>query len=190
MIPTTANDAQLAKYVANIVAAYKSATPDQLARGHAWYPVAHNLAEIIGDGDISVGAGVIAALSQNKRWEENVRLAHDARNGDIHGHVTQALNKVRAILEGTDPMKVLPMDAKTGHFYRNILDPTDPDPVTIDRHAYRVAVASYDVHDNDFGLSNRTRYATLALAYRLAARKLGELPSAVQAVTWLWVRER
>ena len=35
------------------------------------------------------------------------------------------------------------------------------------------------------GLSNVNRYATLALAYRLAARELGEIPQLVQAVVWV-----
>lgn len=53
MIPTTATDAELAGYVANIVNAYRSATPGQLARGTYWYATAHDLAGIIGDGYVS-----------------------------------------------------------------------------------------------------------------------------------------
>jgi hypothetical protein len=42
----------------------------------------------------------------------------------------------------------------------------------------------------DRGLSSKRRYATVALAYRLAAQHLDELPSTVQAVTWVVWREQ
>jgi hypothetical protein len=189
VIPTTADDETLERYVLNIVQAFTAATADQVARGRAWYPVAHDLAELVGRGDARKGAGIIAALSPNKAWDINIKLAKDAGNGNVHGHFTRALGVVRQILEGCDPESVLPAEAKTGHFFRNIADPADPDPVTVDRHAYRVATRDNSMSD-DFGLSNKKRYATLALAYRLAARRLGEVPCVVQAVTWLAQREQ
>jgi len=184
MIPSKPSPAEIAQYTANIIAVFKSATADQTARGRNWYPVAHELAMMVGDGDARKGAGVIAALSANKGWGENVRLAKDAREGNIHGHVGDALRKVRKIMDGEDPANVLPMSAKTGHFFRCIEDPTDPDPVVIDRHAHDIAVN--EVYGNaDRGLSAKGRYAALAHAYREAALQLGEIPSVVQAVTWV-----
>ena len=50
------------------------------------------------------------------------------------------------------------------------------DPVVIDRHAHDVA-AGERYGNRNRGLSNVNRYATLALAYRLSARELGEIPS-------------
>jgi hypothetical protein len=183
MIGTRATNAQLSTYVANIVQAYRAATPDQLARGKCWYPVAHDLALVVGNGDVRMGAGVIAALSAQRSWKVNQALATDASNGNVHGQTEQTLAKVRAMLAGTDPADVLPLNLKTGHFFASISDPSDPDPVTIDRHAHDVATGQRGGERNR-GLSNVTRYATLALAYRLAARQLGEIPSVVQAVTW------
>jgi hypothetical protein len=138
---------------------------------------------VIGNGDVRKGAGILAALSAQKRWEINIDLAHDAANGNVHGHTEQVLSKVRAMLEGADPIELLPMQLKTGNFYRCIVSPEDPDPVVIDRHAHDVA-AGERYSDRNRGLSNLNRYATLALAYRLAARQLSELPSVVQAVVW------
>jgi hypothetical protein len=183
MIPTVATDDELDRYVRNIADAYRAATPGQVARGRQWYPVAHDMALVIGNGDVRKGAGILAALSAQRRWEINVDLAHDAVNGNVHGHVEQVLSKVRAMLEGADPIELLPMQLKTGNFYRCIVSPEDPDPVVIDRHAHDVAVGER-YGDRNRGLSNLNRYATLALAYRLAARQLGELPSVVQAVVW------
>jgi hypothetical protein len=185
MIPTTADDDTLEGYVVNLMAAWRNCTPDQMERGRQWYPVAHQLAMVVGDGDARKGAGVIAALSVQKKWEHNAALALDAGNGNVHGHMGSALAKVRAILEGADPEDVLPMAAKTGHFFRNIADPSDPDPVTIDRHAHDVAVGER-YGNRDRGLSNKTRYATLALAYRLGARRAGVTPSVFQATLWGW----
>ena len=128
MIPVTATDGELGAYVANILAAYRSATPAQLERGRCWYQVAHDLALIIGDGDVRQGAGIIAALSACRRWAVNVQLATDAGNGNVHGHTPDVLAKVAAMLAGADPADVLPMALKTGAFYRCITDPSDPEP--------------------------------------------------------------
>jgi hypothetical protein len=113
----------------------------------------------------------------------NVKLAEDAVAGNVHGHTPDSLDKVRAMMAGADPADVLPMHAKTGHFFLCILDPSDPDPVCVDRHAHDVAVGER-YGERSRGLSSKTRYATLALAYRLAARELGQLPQRVQATVW------
>lgn len=188
MIPTKPDDATFERYVSNIISAWNAASPADHAEGRQWYRVAHDLAEIVGDGDVRTGAGVIAALSPMTPWERNEKLAREiSATRVLKGHLGSALAKVARIMAGEDPMTVLPMDAKTGHFYRNIADPDDPDPVTIDRHAHDVAVGeSYG--SNDRGLSSKTRYATLAHAYREAARRLGETAPTVQPVTWVYWR--
>jgi hypothetical protein len=184
MIPTKATPEQFETYVSNIIAAWHAASPEQIAKGRSWYPVAHDLAKMIGAGDARKGAGIIAALSVQKQWSENVRLATDAANGNVHGHFSDALNKVRAIMAGTDPAEVLPMSLKTGNFFRNIADPADPDAVTIDRHAHDVAVG--EVYGNrDRGLSKISRYGILRDAYRVAGERLDELPAVVQAGDWV-----
>jgi hypothetical protein len=184
MIPTVATDAEMDRYVSNIVAAYQAATDQQRERGRNWYPVARDLAEMIGHGDVRMGAGIVAALSARKPWEINVRLATDAANGNVHGHTRDALGKVEAMISGADPAELLPMHLKTGNFWRCLVDPADPDPVVIDRHAHDAAVGER-FGERDRGLSNTNRYATLALAYRLAARQLGVIPSVLQAVVWV-----
>jgi hypothetical protein len=112
-------------------------------------------------------------------------MAHRAfATGALYGHTSDALGKAAKILAGTDPAEVLPMTLKTGNFYRTILDPEDPEAVVVDRHAHDVAVGRR-YGQQPRGLHNKTRYATVAHAYREAARRLGEIPSTVQAVTWL-----
>ena len=93
MIPAKADDEQMAHYIANITAAYDAATLEQRDRGRNWYPVAHDLALIIGDGDVRKGAGILAVFSANKRWRDTVRLAQDASDGFLHGHTGVTLAK-------------------------------------------------------------------------------------------------
>lgn len=189
MIDIKASDEVREQYVQNIMAAWLDATADQEGRGRGWYRTAHDLAGMLADGDARKGAGVIAALSANKSWSENQRLAEDALNGDVHGHTGHTLTKVAKILDGINPELVLPMDFKTGMFFRCIADPDDPDAVVIDRHAHDVAVGEA-WGDRVRGLSSKGRYALLAHVYREAAMRLGELPSTVQAVTWVYWTEK
>ncbi|MFE2101576.1 hypothetical protein, partial [Streptomyces sp. NPDC059468] len=184
MIPCKPSDSTRRRYVANILSVFNRATADQLQRGANWYVTAHELAEFLSEGNTRAGAGVIAALSANKAWDINQRLARDAFAGNPHGHTGDNLAKVAKILAGTDPAEVLPMDAKTGNFYRCILDPSDAEAVCIDRHAHDVAVGS-PWGDRDRGLGSKGRYAVLSLAYRNAAARLEVLPSVVQATTWV-----
>jgi hypothetical protein len=189
MIKTDPSDSTRRRYIANIVKVYNRATPDQRRRGAEWYRTAHELADFLSEGDVVRGAGVIAALSANKSWDLNQRLARRAFSGDVSGHTGANLAKVAKILAGTDPSEVLPMDAKTGNFYRCILDPEDQEAVCIDRHAHDIAVGR-PYGDADRGLSAKGRYAVLSLAYRNAAAKLGVSPSVVQATTWVvWTEE-
>ncbi|WP_432112843.1 DUF7178 family protein [Streptomyces sp. S1] len=184
MIPVNPSDSTRRRYVRNIVATYHQATEDQERRGKSWYRTAHQLADMMSGGNVTAGAGVIAALSVNKAWDMNRRLAADAFEGNLHGTFSDALGKAAKILAGVDPAEVLPMGIKTGNFYRCILDPDDAEAVCIDRHAHDIALGTPQ-GSKDRGLSSRARYAALSLAYRNAAAILGVLPSQVQAVTWV-----
>ncbi len=190
------SDADMERYTRNIIRRYHDATDDQLARGQRWYQTAHDVAEMISGGDVVAGAGVLAALSPQTSWDENVKRAARAFvDGKPSGHFGDALRKAARCMAGDDPATVLPMESKTGHFYRCIVDPETEDAVCIDRHAHDVAVGERWGDDADRGLSSKKRYAIIANAYREAARKLGVSPATVQAVTWVvqvdefrWVR--
>jgi hypothetical protein len=185
MIPVNPSATTRRRYAHNIINAYANATEEQKLKGKQWYPVAHDLAEMISGGDVRKGAGVIAALSANKSWSENVKLSTRAfASGKATGHTKVMLTKATRIMNGEDPTTLLPMDLKTGNFYRCILDPTDPEPVCIDRHAHDVAVGR-TYGEADRGLSSKGRYEALADAYRFAAKLLGMVPSELQAITWV-----
>lgn len=191
MMPTTADADQREAYVSRLLAAHDKATASQRERGRLWYPLAHDFARFISGGNVAMGAGVIAALSQQKEWELNKRMADAYLKGERVGHLPGALRKAAAIMAGADPLDVLPAQLKTGNFYRNILHPDDPDPVTIDRHAHDVlaglpyiGAGGKDVAGNR-GLSNVNRYALCAHLYREAAMRLGKIPDELQAELWL-----
>ncbi|MFE9924291.1 hypothetical protein ACFYQA_22740 [Streptomyces sp. NPDC005774] len=189
MIQIKADTATREQYVTNIVKVWKAATAEQVTEGRLWYVTAHNLADMMTEGDVRKGAGVLAALSPQTSWPLNVELAKTAcETGEPSGHLGDALAKAAKILAGVDPTEVLPMDRKTGHFYRCILDPQDADAICIDRHAHDIAVGE-EYGAKDRGLGAKGRYALIAHCYREAAQRLGELPSVVQAVTWVVWRE-
>lgn len=185
MIPVQATGRMMETYVNNIVTAYGRATVSQRLAGERWYVTANELAQMLTGGNARQGAGVIAALSANKSWPENQKLASRAfASGKASGHVVDAIRKATRIMGGDDPEHVLPMHSKTGHFFRCIADPADTDAICIDRHAHDIAAG--EIYGNrDRGLSSKGRYNTLAHAYRTAAARLGVLPMVVQAVTWV-----
>ncbi|MCD2462440.1 hypothetical protein MBT42_02575 [Streptomyces sp. MBT42] len=189
MIQIKVDGATREQYVRNIVRTWREATPEQEAQGRVWYTNAHDLADMMTDGDVRMGAGLLAALSPQTSWPLNVELATNAyETGQPSGHLGDALAKAAKILAGADPTEVLPMDRKTGHFYRCIVDPADADAVCIDRHAHDIAVGE-EYGARDRGLGAKGRYALIAHCYREAAQRLGELPSVVQAVTWVVWRD-
>ncbi|MFF4902928.1 hypothetical protein [Streptomyces sp. NPDC001068] len=190
MIPVKSTEEQRHDYTRAITDKWNAATPDQKRRGRNWYGTAHELALEIADGDAKKGAGVLAALSANKSWTENCRLARKAFvEGIASGHVRDALTKANRIMAGADPSQVLPIHLKTGYFYLCIADPENTEPVVIDRHAHDIAVRRI-YGQRDRGLGALQRYNVLADCYRAAARKIGEVPSKVQAVTWVAHIER
>lgn len=189
MIVINADPSTREQYVRNIIAVWYRATPEQELSGRSWYREAHKIAGMIAGGDVVKGAGVLAALSPQTSWWMNVELAADAfDDGYPSRHFRDSIRKARKIMHGADPAMVLPMARKTGHFYRCIVDPSDADAVCVDRHAHDLMVGQPFGSANR-GLTAHGRYALVAHCYREAALRLGELPSTVQAVTWVVWRE-
>ncbi|MCA1217246.1 hypothetical protein LCE31_02145 [Streptomyces sp. 8L] len=81
------------------------------------------------------------------------------------------------------------MNIKTGCFYVCIANPEDPQAVVIDRHAHDIAVSEI-YGQRERGLGALGHYNLLADCYRAAAQEIGEVPSKVQAVTWVAHIER
>lgn len=182
--------------VDNILAPYRAARPEQIAAGLAWYADAHTFALSIANGDLVKGAGVIAALSPQTSWAQNMVLASRAFvEGFASGQTGANVEKANRILNGESPDEVLGWNnpkAKSGHkvrnFFRNIVDPTGPE-CTIDRHAFDIAVG-FETDSATRGQLGRVgQYDIFADCYREAAKILGVPVAVVQAVTWVVWRE-
>lgn len=160
--------------------------PHVLRAGKEWYDRANDIAHEIGKGDVHRGAGIIAALSPQKGWEQNVEMARQMVSKgpkDLAQYPVQ-IEKATRIHAGEHPKDVLGGMKETS-FYHNIADPNDPHHVTIDRHAHDVAVGKkYGAAER--GLGTTGRYSTFHGAYNTAAEKLGiEVPSRLQAGVWV-----
>lgn len=178
----------------NITRLFRTATPEQIAAGAAWYFDANEVAKALAaknNVSVEVAAGVLAALSPLNSWGANVNLAARflAAGGLHEGYLGTGLAKARAILAGADPVITL-NGLKTVNFYRSILT-AGAEGVTIDRHAWSLAVNVRYAEGSIPSLSGK-RYGSAADAYRRAAailsREYGTVTAAqVQAVTWtLW----
>lgn len=193
--------AQFHVHVQNIVNKYNEASPELLKGGSKWYERAHEEAKKVGGGDVAKGAGVIAALSPLNDWDRNVAEAHEMRKtGTVRSALIPAnVDKAHRILSGEDPRSVLG-GHKVTSFFENIYDPSNPQHVTIDRHAYDIAMGHPFVGTGrkstprggggkmspDIGLSGYGRYQHFVHAYKTASEQLGvEVPNKAQAVSWV-----
>jgi hypothetical protein len=200
-------ESQFKGHVENIIKKYKEAPEEMLKGGHEWYSKAHDVAHTIGGGDTRRGAGIIAALSPLSTWEKNVSQAHELiKTGNVASALLPAnVEKARRIHQGEDPTSVLG-GHKVTNFFHNINDPSSKEHVTIDRHAYDIAMghpfvgagggkaqrnitvgpSGHTPMSEDLGLSAMGRYKHFTHAYQTAAGELGvDLPHKVQATTWV-----
>lgn len=179
-------------HVHNIMNKYKEASPEMVKGGHEWYERAHDVAAKVGKGDVEKGAGIIAALSPQTGWSRNVELSHRLVQTGHAEHTADNLQKAQRIQAGEHPMDVLG-GHKVRSFYQNIADPSNPHPVTIDRHAHDIAVgipfrgtSKATEKAGSLGLSAIGRYQHFERSYKAASEQLGiEHPHKVQATTWV-----
>lgn len=173
-------------------------TDEERAAGATWYEDARAHADRLARKHgvtLRQAVGIIAALSPGCSWDRNLVLAeHMLITADCSHPYGDAISKARRILQGEDPNLVLG-GRKVRSFYRNILYPALPGPVTIDRHAMAICVATEQGKRGGSIIDPKElegwgTYQLYALAYRIAARKLRyATPHQCQAVCWLtWRR--
>lgn len=181
-----------------ILDVWHDGTDAQRASGRLWYPSAYDWCQATARKHGLSAVGVAGAFS----WlSPGVTVAQCARNTldiisayqqdamvplgiALYGaeHEANALDCLAGYLES---LEYTTDNYKVRCFFRNIIeDETGPDghyPVTVDRWAARVVGGTRDQ------LSGGA-YLQVAASYRSAARKLGERPDTVQAVTWSVLR--
>lgn len=159
---------------------YECATPDQIADGTAWYPLAlqqaltfslrHNI-------PVRNCAAVIALLSPQHTWSQNLRLAEVCLGGGTPrciGHLARAAVDARNY--GPDVERMGP---KVRAFYRAIMG--DPYSVVVDRWMLRAMGVDRDK-------LTLKQYELCASAVRAAAVSVPELPAYFQAIVWCVAR--
>lgn len=192
---------QFKSHVQNIIQKHESASKELKKGGAEWYERAHEEAKKVGKGDVTKGAGILAALSPLTDWDKNVTYAHQLANtGDSPSSLIRLnVEKAQRIHAGQDPREVLG-GHKVRSFFENIHDPSNPEHVTIDRHAYDIAMGKPFVGtggkktldwkkgkmSEDLGLDSVGRYQHFVHAYKAAAGELGTpVPNRTQAIAWV-----
>tara|TARA_Y100000310_G_scaffold335333_1_gene417050 strand:+ start:9003 stop:9629 length:627 start_codon:yes stop_codon:yes gene_type:complete len=167
--------------------------------GARWYPEAHEIAIGLGKlagykGDASraqVGAGILAALSPQTEWGDNIHLAH-MLIGTGHASGQTQINNTKAlrILDGEHPLEVL-KGRKVVPFYKAIVSPEGDNPTVVDRHASAVYMGRQLNEQELNQLQSATIYKRISGAYAKAAKVKGVHPNVLQAQTWLqWRMDR
>lgn len=139
--------------------------------------------------------GAFAALSPNNDYVGNLRslvtLLEGMRRGVLAEHCTVSTYKAcrdRAwqFLHGTDFLE-LTKGKKTRNFYLNILNPYDPEPITIDGHMACVYIGKRMTMKEV--VRSRFKYDVVAEAFRKAAFDIDMIPNQLQATLWFtWKR--
>lgn len=194
----TLNADNIARYRANLRAAWEAADTEWVARGLGWYEEA--IATVVALNDKSAKLdkrtlmGVVATLSIDNTWPKNLRavgvvLESVARGGGVpkEAHRYGAVKaKVEAILAGADPEWVSDnygkgSDAyKVKRFFANFMG--DTSVATIDRWANRLCVG--DVTDTTIGVPSGRDYLEKEAAYQLEAEAVGVTTDKYQAAQW------
>lgn len=113
----------------------KQATEEQIYQGKMWYINARCFAEDLSEEfnvPLNKVIGIISALSVQKRWDLNKRIARQYLQGRRNIHTKTQVNKCDWIMRGDNIEKCLG-GLKTVNFYHNILEPKNGNWFTIDR---------------------------------------------------------
>ena len=155
--------------------------------GHNWYTDANNFARQLSDKydvHINQAAGIISALSPQKTWSENIKLANSFLSGKHTGHFRNQIKKAEQILLTDNKAEICAIlhGLKTVNFFLNIL--LDPDAVTVDRHIIKAGLGKLP----DAGITER-QYLIIEKQLRIVVKNAKADPAKVQAVIWSNIRD-
>jgi hypothetical protein len=158
---------------------------------HDWYNEANLWCEDNSKGyTLAQAAGVVAALSPVKKWDQNLVCAEDMIGTDDCGHMGVFKDKARRILrsDGTDEAILDILNGrKISSFYLNIRYPDKANNVTIDRHALSIALG-HKITDKEYQGMTAKQYAFFVECYTIAAAKVDISPVLMQSTTWVYYR--
>lgn len=178
----------------NIVRVYNRALP---ADSIDWYGNAYHITVELSlryNIPIIKTVGIIASLSPMLSWHKNLEYAELFLSGTAWQDMPclkQSARKADAIMQSDGTKKSIESilnGQKTTAFFNNILNPLNTAHITIDRHAFSIAV-NKRLGNNETSLT-ATQYRFLVDTYRYTAEKLGISPLLLQSTTWeTWRRE-
>jgi len=160
------------------------ATPEQVTEGKVWYTEAHNYAVELSEEfnlELNKVCAVISAMSPLKHWNTNKKIARQFLEGKRNVHTKLQMTKAEWILEGKDVEMCLG-GQKTVNFYWNILNPSDTNWCTIDRHIIRMF--------NQRPSLTVKQYSTIKNQFVSYSQTLPDITCNVQAICWIVMRTK
>jgi hypothetical protein len=196
----------------NLYAVYEQCTPQDRADAINSYFRYQEIMRAVSkrfDVSLATACGVFSALSPNNDYDGNVRdlvaTLDAARRGlalEDFRVATYGNNKRKAyrIAQGASPEDEI-VALKTRNFYHNILDPNDPNYVTIDGHMYwawmgrRGSVTGRRKHGIGSKVKGEGANVSVGIYREIAgdtiglSRALQLIPNQLQAIIWVtWKR--
>lgn len=171
-----------------IINTFNKAPIDALEHGMSWYEKAHNeclLLSQVFELPLSKVVGVVAALSPNNKWFQNLKdawkfLDKPHMNTKVCTFKSQrrkALNILKCSGDSSEILSIL-NGPKTKNFYSNILDYKTSKAVTVDLWIYRFVELN----------NSKKNFEATEQVFLEAANELNVMPHQLQAVIWGSIR--
>jgi hypothetical protein len=153
--------------------------------GLTWYNEAHEFCRLLSEKyneSLVTVCAVMSALSPGTNWEQNkkdtIAILERKRKYKCTTY-GQNVRKAREILSDGIPRFNPKTGAKTYNFFHLLVEPDNSLFVCIDRHAFTIAT------DEIYTGLRGKQYSLIAKRYIRAAKKIGLLPSQLQAILWV-----
>lgn len=157
------------------------------SEGKNWYTSANEWAKTLGN-DYNVHpakvAGICAALSPRKEWNQNKKITEEFLQCNTCGHFGRQVKRAQVIYEEDvqrlihHPYKYLG-GLKTTAFFQNIYDPNFKARVTIDFRIWKF------FKPDDWNHITKNRYFIMQDCFISKALDMNLIPCELQAILWL-----
>ncbi len=165
---------------------------------YRYLEVCHRVSGYFPEYTLEQIVAVFVALSPNNDYKGNLKstlavLTGHRRKMDPKSITTSTYGHCRdraySYLDGVSFLETS-KGKKIRAFYRNILNPLDPEPVTIDGHAFNAWRNEVTTMKDVATRMNGSTYDLVATDFRKVGKKLGLIPNQVQAICWFaWKRK-
>lgn len=168
------------------------ATNKEKISGLSWYETMHHWCAGVADKsgiELFKVVGMFAALSPQMSVDRNQKLLIQYLNSGNASHYKFLVEKCDQIKEAKNEYQVSKIlnGNKISAFYLNILHPSKPTRVTIDRHALSCLLQTpsntYPLGDNEYSMT-ANQFKQFEKIYCEVSKECGILPHQLQAITW------